>query len=81
MMRIKIFLLCVPLSVVLFTGCDNDFNPKSPDFKERIVVYAILNSEASTQIVRLQRSYDSRTSNPRDFIGSKEITSATVSME
>lgn len=81
MMKVSplILFILAGVSTVAFQ-CNNDFDPKSPDFKERIVVFAVLDASKHTQMVRLAKSYDSRTSNPKDFFGSKEITDARIIM-
>jgi hypothetical protein len=45
------------LLVVLIAGCDNSFNPKS-EFVPRLVVYCVLDAGSSTQMVRLESTYD-----------------------
>lgn len=74
-------LLCIPCCIALFAGCDdNVFSPKSADFKDRLTVFAILDDSKQVQMIRIQKSYDPGTTNPKDYTGSKEIDTAAITL-
>ncbi|MBI5645920.1 MAG: DUF4249 family protein [Ignavibacteriae bacterium] len=61
----------------LLPSCDNSFTPKS-DYKERIVVFCVLEPSAPYQMVRLETTYDAATTNPDDALPKRRIDSAIV---
>jgi hypothetical protein len=65
--------------LLLLPACENDFSPKA-DYKERIVVYSILDRAAAYQVVRLERTYDADNSNPSSAVAPDPVTEATVSV-
>jgi len=71
------FLLSFFLLAFIAGSCDNTFSPKA-EYKERIVVFAVLDKSAAFQIVRLESTYDAEGATPETPINQREITEATV---
>lgn len=79
-MRSTLFLALACATTLLIQCSDNSFNPKADGLKERIAAFLILDPSIAVQTVRLSRSYDSPTTNPNDYTGSKDVTNATVTV-
>ena len=58
-------------------GCDNSFTPKQ-SYKERLVVYCVLDPSQPCQMVRIESTYDAAGTNPNEPLGKREITTAVV---
>jgi len=65
------------VSILMIAGCDNSFDPKS-EFKEQLVVYAILTKSQSEQVVRLESTYDAELTNPKNAKEKRIISDADV---
>jgi len=60
----KIFLLCILLNIsFIVLSCNESVSPKA-DFKEKYVLYSIINADSSLQTVFISRSYDVEGFNP-----------------
>ena len=71
--------LIILLSIALLC-CDSDFTPKG-EFRDKPVVYAILDPSQSVQFIRISRSYDPPGFNPLAYTAGKtpDIDSVIVS--
>ena len=65
--------------LIACAGCDNAFSPKQ-EYRERLVVYAVLDASEPYQVVRLERTYDAEGTNPDQPKEKKPVTDATVSI-
>jgi hypothetical protein len=76
----QLLLLLGFLPFVFFTACDNSFSPKEP-YKERIVVFSVLDAAAPYQVVRLEATFDAETTNPDKPLNKGTIDSARVTIQ
>jgi hypothetical protein len=56
-MKVQLRPLCILILGCLVASCDQSFEPNAPT-SSRLVVYSLLNSTSSSQIVRLATTYD-----------------------
>ncbi len=79
-MKFISFLLICLCALITLRCDDNTFNPKAPGLQDRIVVFAVLDATKGVQMVRIAKSFDPPTTNPNDYTGSKEISTASISV-
>ncbi len=56
-MKIIFLFISVVIVTILFNSCEENFSPKT-DFREKYILYSIINADSSIQTAVLQRSYD-----------------------
>lgn len=81
-LRISLLGLLTIASCVLplVSGCQNSFSPKS-DYDPRLVIYAVLDRGKTTQMVRIESTYDAEITNPDQPKEKRPIEKATVYVE
>jgi hypothetical protein len=76
----QFLLLLSFLPVLFFAACDNTFSPKEP-YKERVVVFSVLDATAPYQVIRLETTFDAETTNPDKPLNQRTIDSARVTIQ
>jgi hypothetical protein len=71
-----VFLVC---GVIFLSGCQESFTPRG-NYKEKIVVYAILGTKSDTQYVRLYSTYNPPADNPLSNTIDPQITDAELTI-
>ena len=66
--------------VVLLSGCSSDFTPNGP-YQQRLVVYAVLDGNTSTQFIRVYGSFSPNEYDPLQPSPNKEIYNASVTVD
>jgi len=64
---------------LIIAGCESDFNPKG-EFRDRVVVYAVLSPESTVQYARVFTTYDPPGFNPLESTSSNQIANATITI-
>jgi hypothetical protein len=75
--RFLLFVLSALPGALFLGSCDNSFTPKE-EYRERLVVFAVLSNTQKYQVVRLESTYDAEGTNPDKPVGRKDILSAEV---
>jgi len=76
LLRAILGLLVLVSGGALFNGCDNTFDPKA-EFKEELIVFAVLDNTRPDQYVRLETTYDAELGNLEAGSG-RQFDSAVV---
>lgn len=76
MKQLVLLALLLVLVSHLFTGCDNEFTPKT-EFNEELIVYCVLSNTLDMQVIRLSTTYDAELGDVDSYSG-RTISSAQV---
>lgn len=69
----------IVLCIVCLAGCEEPFAPKGP-FKEKLIVYAILENRTDTQYVRVFKTYNPTGFDPLESVTDQAVRGAEVTV-
>ena len=78
-MRISPIIVMILTSLVIRTGCEEQFSAKGP-YRQKMAVYAVLSTRSDTQYVRVYSTYNPPGYDPLVNTSDNQITDATVTL-